>query len=273
MMRSTALLLCVAVVGAALVTRHVIAEEAQRSGVLTGVVRDPAGKPVPAVWIAREGHRDRAGVTPWWRTDVEGRFRIEGLPEGEVVLRVVPGDATLFAGTLVRTSARTDVPVVVEPGPELFLRIADYVAPKDSVSHARVTWVLPDGRRPVRYSPIAPDGRIRFIQLPADATLDLWASAGPGKPVRVAAVPGLQISGKVLVAAGDSPRRAAVVAEAYPHFSVGRVTPAADGSFVITDLPEGTYRMVATFTSGEIPLPVATEVRAGASDVVFDLRR
>ena len=41
---------------------------------IAGVVRDEQGRPVPAVWIEREGYRPAWGGPPAWRTDVHGRF-------------------------------------------------------------------------------------------------------------------------------------------------------------------------------------------------------
>lgn len=270
------------VVGAVLATRLLAG---QPPGSLTGVVRDPSGKPVPAVWIAREGFKDRSGGTPWWRSDVDGRFKIEGLPEGEVVLRVVPGEAHLGHGFLVRAAAgQTDVPIVVDPGPQVFLRIADYQAPKGEPRYARLVWQEADGRRPVRYAPVAPDGRIRFVQLPATASFELWGAAGPGRPVHVVGLhagdaevsvqptKGRTISGRVLLREGESPQRAEVVVTAFPGFHVGRSSIAADGTFTVGDLPEGKYTVTASFVAGEMSMPVKAQAEAGAANVVLDLR-
>ena len=253
-----------------------------------GVIQDASGRAMPGVWIAREGHKDRIGGTPWWRSGPDGRFRIDDLPAGKLTLRVVPGEASLSspASKLVETEAgTTDLTIVLDPGPQLFLRIADYVDPEGQPRYARLVWEEPDGRRPVRYAPIRSDGWTRFVRLPADRDLEVWAMAASNRPVhrgglrtgdeeqRLVPTEGRTIRGRVLPSDPDSLRRIEVVVEAHPRFVVGRARVSADGSFVVSGLPEGTYRVSAAFTSGAVSLPVVQELATGTTDAVFDLRR
>lgn len=258
-------------------------------GFVAGVVQDPAGMPVPSIWIATD--RDRAGVPLIARSDVEGRFRFEGLSEGKVVLRVMGASQDIRTGFLVETTAGTkDLEVTVEPGPQVLVRIAGYEAPREgdgrhARGHARLVWVEADGSRPVRYAPISKDGRARFVQLPQDRSFELWATAGGGRvvrtpglkagdvEVRVEATEAKRVSGKVLVRAKDEPRleHAVVNAEAYPGFVVSKARPAADGTFSIGDLPEGTYTIAAAFNWGEVLDSRSVTVPAGARDLVLDL--
>jgi hypothetical protein len=253
---------------------------------IAGVVRDPAGAPIPSVWITREGHRGKAGLVNWYRTDVDGRFKIDGVPAGDVVLRVTPGAATILEGQLVTARAPTkDLVVVVEPGPQLAVRIADYVAPSGDPRHARLTWTDAGGTRSVRYAPIRKDGWTRFVRLPADRDLELWTIAADGRPVRSGALRtgdaevrltplvGKEIRGKLLVSPRDSTKSPSVRVEAYPGFEAGSAKVQDDKTFVVTNLPQGTYRIAAWFGYGEVSLPVEREVAAGTADVVLDIRR
>ncbi len=254
---------------------------------VVGVVQDAKGRAIPGVWITREGYRNRTGGVAWWRSGPDGRFRIDGVPEGKLTLRVIPGEANLTsaAGVRVETTAGVaDLRVVLDPGPELFLRIEGYVAPPGEPRYARLVWQEPDGRRPVRYAPIRADGWTRFVRLPSDRDLEVWAVADEGHPVRrgglrtgedeqrVLATEGRQIRGRLLVASAESLPRVEVSVEAYPHFAVGRAKIGADGSFVVSELPEGAYRVAAWFARGRVTVPVVKSIESGASDVVFDLR-
>jgi hypothetical protein len=258
---------------------------------VSGIVKDPAGVPVPSIWIATEGFEDRAGVPLTERSDVEGRFRFEGLPEGKVVLRVMGASEDIRTGFLIETKAGTkDLVVIVEPGPQLLVWISGYVAPHEGEGgyahgHARLVWLESDGSRPVRYAPVSKDGRARFVQLPRDRSFELWATAGGGRAVRTAglttgesevrveAKEGKEVSGKVLVRPKDKPRleHADVVAQAYPGFVVSDAHPAADGTFSIGNLPEGTYTIAAAFNWGEVLDSLPVVAPAGAKDLVLVL--
>ena len=260
-------------------------------GFVSGIVKDPAGVPVPSVWIVLEGFMNRAGLHDLERSDIEGRFRFEGLPEGKVVLRVLGASRDIRTGFLVETTTGTkDLAVIVEPGPQVLVRIAGYVAPQEGegrlpFGYARLVWLEADGGRPVRYAPISKDGRVRLVQVPRDTSFELWAAAGGGRAVRTAglkagelevrveAKEAKKVSGKVLVGAKDKPRLkfADVTAEAYSGFVVGSAHPAADGMFTIGDLPEGTYTLVASFNWGEVLDSLPVTVPAGAKDLVLDL--
>jgi hypothetical protein len=261
-------------------------------GFVSGVVKDPAGVPVPSVWIRTEEFRDRAGAPLRERSDVEGRFRFEGLPEGKVVLRVMGVSQDIRTGFLIETTAGTkDLAVTVEPGPQVLVRIAGYEAPQEGEGryargYARLVWLEADGSRPVRYAPVSKDGRARFVQLPQDRSFELWCAAGGGRAVRTAglkagelevrveAKEAKKVSGRVLVRARDKPRLeiADVTAEAYSGFVVGSAHPAADGTFTIGDLPEGTYTVSAAFNRGEVLGSLPVTVPASATDLVLDLR-
>lgn len=254
---------------------------------LRGVVRDTDGTPLPAVWLAIDGHRDRAGLQRWTRTDHAGRFEIASPPQGDIDLRVVTGVARLSAGTVQRIrSGTTDVVIELPPMPMVTARILDYVPPEGDPRHARLTWVDPDGRRVTRHTPIGRDGSLRFVDVPVDTAFELWALAAPERPVRnsglragkgateVSAVKGERITGRIVLEPGDteSLKRVSVWAHVYPDFEAGRVTLENDGAFVISNLPPGTYVVGAAFTMGAVSDSKEQQVESGATGVELDLR-
>ena len=173
--------------------------------------------------------------------------------------------------------------VTLDPGPVLDVHITDFVHAKGTEPYARVTWTKKDGRRPTRYAPIRPDGTVRFVGVPADTPLELWATASPGRPVHanglkagssrraVTSIKGLTITGTVLGATGAI-NRTSVTAHVREHFKVGRTRLEPSGAFVISDLPPGTYTVRAQFTAGAISASPPVVVKAGARSVKLDLR-
>ncbi|MCC7138919.1 MAG: carboxypeptidase regulatory-like domain-containing protein [Planctomycetes bacterium] len=277
---------------------------------IAGVVRDPQGCPMPAVWVEVEGHRNPHSSPPAWRTDVHGRFQIENVPRGPAKVLVTTGDfwaAQRLAPTGVASTQATkevetragvrDLEIVLDPGPQLLVRIVGYV-PGEQVRGARVTWEEPDGTSDWRWTPLREDGWARFVALPADRTFELWAEAElDQRHVRATGLkPGdaeqrierhevRDIAGKVrasqsLLACKKEWRGSLA------HFrvdvylrgqrgpasglSVARTRVQSDGSFRVRGLPPGTYRVHAGTHAGEI-IDVSKEVEAGTTDVVLDL--
>lgn len=139
------------------------------------------------------------GLPDWKRSDVDGRFRFEQLPEGKVVLRVVGAEADIRTGFLVETTAGTkDLAVLIEPGPHVLPRIEGYEPPQQ--------------------------------------TAGLKAGA---LEVRIEAKKAKKVPGKVPVPTRRKPEDADVDAEAYPGFVVGRAHPAADGTFTVATCRRG----------------------------------
>jgi hypothetical protein len=90
---------------------------AQQQGSITGVVKDPAGKPLPGVTVVAAGPQsaeDRRPVV----TDAQGRFTIAGLPLGSYSLTFgIPGFAPLTITNVVATGiAPTPIEAVMRVG-------------------------------------------------------------------------------------------------------------------------------------------------------------
>lgn len=267
---------------------------------ISGVVRDEQGRPIPAVWIEVEGYpRPNSGI-PAWRTDAHGRLQIDDVPRGPVKLLVTTGDWSTYAKKrVVETRAGVrDLVIVLDPGPQLFLRIVGYV-PGTQVGWARVTWEEPDGERSVRqvrYAPIRDDGWIRFVALPPDREFEVWADAEINR--RIVRAQGLKpgeserriepgevkdIAGKVGVSREFRERKTAQWQEplreedftvdvyAHPDFLVAHTRVLSDGSFRVHGLPPGAYVVSAELLHGDRGDPSRWKrVEAGTTDLVID---
>ncbi len=267
---------------------------------IAGVVHDDQGQPIPAVWIYVEGHPKPNQSPPAWRTDVDGRFEIDDIPRGPVKLLVTGG--SLYSNVAkkqiveTRTGVR-DLVIVIDPGPQLFLRIVGYV-PGEQERYARVMWAEPDGAHEIRYAPIRDDGWTRFVTLPLDREFEMWAEAEVNR--RHVCAPGLKpgdtehrieiqevkdIAGKVRAskalmesrieeAPGPLLDRLRVVVYAKaprgaPHFQFrvvqGRVEQ--DGSFRVRGLPPGMYVVSIGTGMGEV-FSVEKYLEAGTTDAI-----
>jgi hypothetical protein len=258
---------------------------------IEGVIRDEQGRPIPRAWIEVEGYPKPLQSPPAWDSDVRGRFQIDGVPRGPVKLHVTTGDiwAPSSPKKVIMTRAGVrDLVIVVDPGPQLFLRIVDYV-PGEQVRGARVTWEEPDGKRDWRWTPIRDDGWARFVALPPDREVEVWAEAEVNRRhVRASGLkPGpteqrierqevKDIAGKVLGPVRrhkDFMITVDVYAQprgAFGGLSVARAWPDADGSFRVRGLPPGTYLVDIGSRAGEI-FSVSKAVEAGTTDAIFDL--
>ncbi len=263
---------------------------------IAGVVRDEQGRPIPAVWIEVEGHPKPNTTPPVWRTDVHGRFQIDHVPPGPAKLLVTAGDffpnGAKRRVEVVETRAGVrDLVIVLDPGPQLLLRIVDYV-PGAEERGARVTWQNPDGTRDDRWAPIRADGWVRFVALPPDREFEMLAEAEINR--RHVRAPGLQpgqteqrierhevkdIAGTVrgpvrqhhdFLITVDVYAHAGAGPGAFAGIRVKRVRPDGDGSFRVRGLAPGTYLVNVGSRAGEI-FSVSKSVEAGTSDASFDL--
>ncbi len=269
---------------------------------IAGVIRDEQGRPIPRAWIEVEGYPKPLQSPPAWDSDVHGRFQIDDVPRGPVKLLVTTGEWSYGAKKKVVESQAgvRDLVIVLDPGPQLFLRIVGYV-PGPQERGARVTWEEPDGKRDWRWAPIRDDGWVRFVALPPDCEFELWAEAEINRRhVRARGLkPGqteqlierhavMDIAGKVrgsqtLLERRNEEARGLqlehIRVDVYPcgprgvvwDLRLERVWAANDGSFRVCGLPPGAYLLdVGGIKPG--PLPEGSKrVEAGTTDVVIDL--
>jgi hypothetical protein len=273
---------------------------------IAGVVRDEQGRPIPAARIEVEGYPNTLKSPPPWTTDVHGLFQTDDVPRGSVKLLVTIGWGSAARTKVVQTRAGArDLAVVLDPGPQLFLRIVDFV-PGQQLPWARVTWEEPavEGERRYveeRRAPIRDDGWIRFVALPADREFAFWAQVERHRHVRARGLkPGetehriersevKDIAGKVRGpesllefrvdnAVGPLREHLRVDVFAPPPWGglggrdVASVRVESDGSFRVRGLPPGTYRLSMDLFDGILG-GVSKQVEAGTTDVVIDLDR
>jgi hypothetical protein len=272
---------------------------------ISGVVRDEQGRPIPHVWIEVEGWPETLKSPPPWTTDVHGRFQTDDVPRGPAKLLVTADKRSRDAEKkVVETRAGVrDLVIVLDPGPQLFLRIVDYV-PGETNRWAHVLWDEPDGetkvRQEVRHAPIREDGWTRFVALPPDREFELWAEAVAN--LRHVRARGLKsgdteqrievhevkdIAGQVRGSKAKleqrteelrGPLREHLTVDVFPcdphgvvrDLCVARTRVREDGSFRIRGLPPGTYLVDVGTHAGEI-FSVSKQVEAGTTDVVIDL--
>jgi hypothetical protein len=131
--------------------------ELQPGGTLTGIVRGPAGAPMPlaVVLIGSDADMHQAGIT-----DMHGAFRIEGVAPGTHWLRAIAeASATPQARSVeVRAGAPTEVELALSPAVLVRVRVLDAAG---AALAAEIEAFDADGR-PV---PVHPTGGPGFAQL------------------------------------------------------------------------------------------------------------
>jgi len=223
-----------------------------RVWLVSGVVRDQAGRPIANAHVMRnvtDGGWSGAGTA-----DEQGRFRVTGLPPGDVALRaMVPGltfDLSDATGEVrVRAGAR-DVVITVDLGLDLVVRVENPADLGPNVTGA--TLVVRRGAQTIRLSPQGdPTAGYRFRGLQSSDVGTFWIAAQgdpqgtysvyapglrPGADVRVRAAQGRSITVKLKVPAGAG--NVHVSAELDGLGVGGEARP--DGSYEIRGIPDGT---------------------------------
>lgn len=264
----------------------------QRGGRIRGIALGPDGRPVDSNvgvyrWQGGQWQSFAAGSSPI--DDGSGRFEISGLPAGTYRLRAsaeaMCSTQTELRGPSIRLRAAQTVGgrvLNLVPGGE----ISGVVHALQPDNRVEVALWRPTGRGWERSETTGSDleGRFRFERLCAgryrlsfDDPLEYWSDAGdlaaaddievpPGGDVTVSATldPGATITGRVLLPGGVPAGWLSV--GAYRRGSDGswegvRGSGADDdGSFAITELPPGTYRLrFGTQVWDDADQPIARE--------------
>jgi hypothetical protein len=235
-----------------------------RGGVITGVVVDARGRPLPglAVRVSKLGYDAVTGeptltvpatsvVGP---TDDRGEYRAFGLPPGGYLVMVNPstGGRSLGPGDDIRRLATEDVQRALQG------------APAGAPPGASIT-----------FAPVFHPG---VSDVSAAATIALGVSEErAGVDVVVQPVSTASVSGQITAASGDLPSplslrlvpagpRASLLAAAGLRLPFAQLH--ADGTYQIAGVAPGTYTVTATTARGRGAVPGAASVSATADIVV-----
>ena len=215
--------------------------------VITGVVTDDKGMPVPSAAVSLQQWRmqaaDRTLVTAGnIMADERGRYRFHGLMPGEYLVAAYPISAPAPARTL--TTAEVDAALRGETPP------APSAPPV-----------------PQRYAPVYFPGTTRS----SDATPILLTTAEERQniDIRVQAVPMSRVEGTVATSDGQPANQTRVMVQSVgtPIGTASLIMLGPDGRFGFTNAP-GTYSLVATGTGAQQGQFASTTVELAGGDVL-----
>ena len=233
-----------------------------RGGVITGVVRDTRGRPLPGVTVrvlklgyhAVTGERTLAAqsTASTSTTDDRGDYRAFGLPPGSYLV-LVPGPSSSGPSGY---SGVDDIRQLTSEDVRRALQTAQSRTPATTVAPAVG---VPVARSPVRvsYAPVFHPGA---TNISAAATIALGVSEERnGVDVTVDLVPTATISGRVTSPSGDLPQGLSIRvvpagADATMLAGAGisgmSAQPGADGTYAVRGVPPGAYMVKASTSLG-----------------------
>jgi hypothetical protein len=252
-----------------------------RGGVITGVVRDARGRPLPGVGVRvlKLGYHPVTGertlaaqsTASTSTTDDRGEYRAYGLPPGGYLV-LVPGPPRGRSGF----SGTDDIRPLTADDVRRAMQMAQARMPAAAIaSPAAGATVAPSTPVRVSYAPVFHPG---VTNIGAAATIALGVSEErTGVDVTVELVPTATISGTVSSPSGDLPQGLSirlVPAGADASMLAGAglrgssTPPAADGSYVMAGVAPGMYTIKATISlgggRGGVPVPNAPTMWAAA---------
>lgn len=232
----------------------------ERAYTLSGVTQDRAGRPVARANVQWSKDRSSWNGT---QSGTDGRFRVQGVPSGEVYVRAqigwtaprAPGEADDAEKDTLRVRAGAkDLVLVVDVGLSLTVRFENW--PADAPAWQRPQLAIEGAAaRAFDGSPsdsVSPDGVVTYRGLREDETYRLAVSLPgglccaarglkAGGEVRVRLAPGKSITGRLTLAPGAENAQVGVDGVS------ARARVEADGRYTIEGIPEGTYEVTAFF--------------------------
>ncbi len=228
-----------------------------RGGVITGVVRDIGGRPVPGVNVrvlklgynAVTGERTLGAPSTGsvGLTDDRGEYRAFGLPPGGYLVLVVPSQSSGRSNEDIRQLTTADV--------RQALQAARSGAPTPAIQPRQPSRPAPVAR--VNYAPVFHPGA---TDISAAATIALGLSEErTGVDVTIQLVPTATISGTITSPSGPLPPMLSirlVPAGLQTEMLAGAglrgpsTPPRADGTYVFTGVAPGTYTIKAIIGRG-----------------------
>ncbi len=258
---------------------------------IRGTVFDSASKPLAGALVHTEAEHSQtqAGLSHAPTTDGQGNFEVQGLQAGvyRIIVRHVQFAPTLLAGMTVEEGAETRCDVVMQPGSRLMGRLVDESA-KPLSGHVTVEELGGQPAGPtiaeLLRAEVGADGRFRLDSVPSGAhVLGLHAQGHasrrkdalvpPGRDVELGDIlieAGLSIQGRVEDANGQPlpyVRVAASQPSVFPP-STAETASEADGSFELSGLTPGAYRVVAQ-RAGYVDTEKRVEAGSGSVELVL----
>jgi carboxypeptidase family protein len=267
--------------------------EMEEAHSLAGRVTGPQGEPVAHAALSRvEEMRHGSGMSRsssmLGETDSDGRFRVTGLPSGLLLVEVKAETYASRRETLQmpENGDLERVEIVLQRGLFLDVRVLDSKGRAQRGFFVRAEPQKPSQREnPFLSGEMGPpvtdsEGRIRLplrwpgvyrvvaSRMMTSVSESVTAVAG-NTPVELRLPPGFEISGRVVGPDGEGVSGAFIQAETADG---GRPSTRveADGTFVLSDLPDGEYRLKAEDRQGKASAPRDVRI-AGASVTGLEL--
>ena len=224
----------------------------ERAYSISGVTQDRSGKPVAQANV--QWSKDKSSWSGQ-QSGADGRFKVNGLPSGEVYVHAVIGGGGYEPDVekdlqRVRSGSK-DLVLIVDVGLTLTVKFENWPADAPGWQRPQLSVEAPTFRN-FDGSPgeqVSPDGVVTYRGLRDGETYRLWVSALPnglcavmtgikaGGEIRVHLVEGKSITGRLTLPAGAE--NVSVQMNTNGMWAQGKVE--ADGLYTIEGLPDGTY--------------------------------
>jgi protocatechuate 3,4-dioxygenase beta subunit len=254
----------------------------ERAYVISGVVRDLAGRPVAEAWV-QYGAEDDPGRWTGERTAEDGTFSIRNLSRGRYRVRVrvgtslampMPGEPAEKDGHVLVDAGTRDLVLKVDPGVTLRILVKPWTG--DEWGHAVVLREQREGGASFDHGQVDGNGRAEFCGCSPDKRYDLFVGGLPngqyvlvrdlqvtGEELVLAPQTGGTIRGRLLLPSTGDLKSLQVSVRILGIQHGGQVQ--ADGTFEIVGVPPGTWPVVAFARQGDGWLGGEVQAAPGAT--------